>query len=75
MGDGSFKLGDGTAAWFQKPNPAHIESMASSESDQSAYQSEVGGLSGIATMARLICEHYGITQGTVTIACDGLSVS
>jgi hypothetical protein len=40
--------------------------------DQSASRSELAGLFGIATIVYLLCQYRDITEGTVTIDCDGL---
>jgi hypothetical protein len=38
-----------------------------------AYHSELSGILGILTLNNLLCVHYGINSGGVTLACDGLS--
>jgi putative intracellular protease/amidase len=78
VSDGSFKLEHGTAAWvIEAASSLHritgVGVIPGTASDQSAYRSELGGLFGIAVMVKVICEHHGITQGTASIACDGLS--
>ena len=41
--------------------------------DQSAYQSELAGLYGIAAIVNLLCQYHKITEGSVNIGCgDGL---
>jgi hypothetical protein len=42
-------------------------------SDQSAYRSELAGISGILAALALITQHYNITNGSITIALDGES--
>jgi len=77
VSDGSYKDGSGIAAWM-------IQDMASKNilsgttiipghtSDQSAYQSELGGIFSIVMMIHNICKYYNIPKGTIWIACDGL---
>ena len=80
VSDGSYKEDFGTAAW-------QVEGAMTSQADktairgqlvvpgdprdQSAYRSELSGLYGIVTMVNLLCTHYDISKGKVTIACDG----
>jgi hypothetical protein len=40
---------------------------------QSAYRSELSGILGIQKLVQLLTLHYGISNGGVTLACDGLS--
>ena len=80
VSDGSFKDQFGTAAWRIEGQDADPVSKAWLEGscvipglplDQSAYRSELGGLYGIVTMAKLFCKVASITSGHITIACDG----
>jgi hypothetical protein len=41
--------------------------------DQSAYRSELGGVYGIMLTCQLLCKVYHVTQGSIEVACDGLS--
>jgi len=70
VSDGSYKDGSGTAAWM-------IQDMLSKQvlsgttiipghtSDQSAYQSELGGIFSIVTMIHNICNYYNISKGMI----------
>jgi len=40
--------------------------------DQSAYQSELGGIFSIVVTIHNICNYYNISKGMIQIACDGL---
>jgi len=77
VSDGSYKDSLGTAAWM-------IQDMVSKQvlsgtsiipghtSDQSAYQSELGGIFSIVATIHNICNYYNISKGMIQIACDGL---
>ena len=41
--------------------------------DQSAYRSELAGITGILSAVAIIIQHYDITEGSITIALDGSS--
>lgn len=42
-------------------------------SDQCSYRSEAAGLFGVVLLINIICQHYEISEGLVTMACDGLT--
>jgi hypothetical protein len=78
ISDGSFKDQHGTASWTVQGEDS-FGALGSSlitpgnPEDQSACRSELAGLFlGIATIVDLLCQYYDITEGTVTIGCDGL---
>jgi hypothetical protein len=41
--------------------------------DHDSFRSELSGLIGIATLVKLLCEYFNITDGALEVACDGLS--
>ena len=78
VSDGSIKDHFGMACWILKPKdqagrtirrPCVVPGGGKS---QSAYRSELAGLYGMATMIRMLCKLYQITEGEVELACDGL---
>jgi hypothetical protein len=79
VSDGSFKSKHGTASWVIEAESSDNRSTGDNitpgaPSDQSSYRSEVSGLLGIGTMVPEICAYHNITEGTIYIGCDGLSV-
>ena len=78
VSDGSFKDARGTAAIvLQGPNAdgeaRAVNRVPGEPEDHDSYRSEVSGLLGIATLIELLCEFFDIQQGSVEVACDGLS--
>jgi len=68
--DGSYKDGSGTAAWMlQEMASKNILSgttiIPGHTSDQSTYQSELGGIFSIVAMIHNIYKYYTITKGTI----------
>jgi hypothetical protein len=77
LSDGSVKDGVGSAAWvLEGANSQHrimgFCQVPGDASDQCSYRSEYAGLYALALAIRLICEHYQIGAGSVTVCCDGL---
>jgi hypothetical protein len=42
-------------------------------SDQSVYRSELSGILAIMIMVKHICSYHHISEGSIELACDGLS--
>jgi hypothetical protein len=78
VSDGSYlethKLG--TAAWIlETPNGVTTSgriTIPGSEEVQGSYRSELGGIYGGLSHVALICKHLKISNGHITIGCDGL---
>ena len=78
VSDGSYKNARGTACWIiEGPDPKYRvfcpHGIPGNATDQTAYRSELGGLYGISTMIKVLCDLHNIKQGETEIACDGLS--
>jgi hypothetical protein len=78
VSDGSFKDTYGTVAWvLEGDNSAGciIGRVISpgTGSDQSAYRSKLSGILAIMIMVKHICSYHHISEGSVELACDGLS--
>jgi len=78
VSDGSYREVMGTAAWTIEGRSSEDQIVSigytpGSEMDQSAYWSELFRLWGILFMTLRFIKDNNITQGAVTIACDGLS--
>ena len=76
VSDGSFREGVGTSAFVLEGPNSHgrivTTNVVPGESeDQSAYRSELAGLYGIISTVEQICLEHSITQGSITIGCDG----
>jgi len=76
VSDGSFKDKFGTAACiFQDESGAGrfvvLNVAPGGPDDQGAYRSELSGLYGIVCTLEQVCIEHSITQGAVTIGCDG----
>ena len=68
----------GTAAWVLEAHSPENRIQGECRApgtgkDQDPYRSETTGLYALATMVHVLCEHHHIDQGSVEIACDGLS--
>jgi len=79
VSDGSYKDGSGTAAWMiqdmvSKNIMSGMTIIPGHPSNQSTYQSELGGIFSIVAMTHNICKYYAITQGKIQIACNGLGL-
>ena len=77
ISDGSFKDEFGTASWIVQGEDEFGSLEGSlvtpgNPEDQSAYRSELAGLYGIAAIVNLLCQYHKITEGSITIGCDGL---
>ena len=78
VSDGSFKDQRGTAALVLQGATHTGEARAVNRvpgepDDHDSFRSELSGLIGIATLVELLCEYFEITEGSVEVACDGLS--
>ena len=47
--------------------------IPSNDRTYGAYRAECSGILGILTALNILCKHYSITQGAITLGCDGLS--
>ena len=77
MSDGSFKDGRGTSAFVlederQKGRVMGVNAVPGEFEDQSAYRSELAGVSGIIATIQCICTTHNITQGSIEVGLDGL---
>jgi hypothetical protein len=78
ISDGSFKDSRGAAGFtIMCPDTGShytgCHTVQGPASANSAYRSELSGILGIQTLARLLCLHFKIDSGGITLACDGLS--
>ena len=78
VSDGSFKDSFGTSAWTLRgaSNEEFITGVnvvPGSDDDQSAFRSELAGLYGIIIATTTLCSFHAITNGCITVACDGES--
>ena len=80
VSDGSFEpfLQTGAAATTIQ-GPTAVLTIAAQcvspgeKDDQSAYRSELIGLYQTIVLVHLVCDHYKVTEGSLELACDGLS--
>jgi hypothetical protein len=79
LSDGSFQNQRGASAWALE-GESEIgcikgwNMVPGSNDDQSAYCSELMGLLVLLVMiGEILCKHHDITEGSITIGCDGLS--
>lgn len=77
ISDGSFKGGFGTASWTIEDDEGGGLSGSvvcpGLSPDMSAYRNELAGLYSIAFITLQICRFFKITEGALTVGCDGLS--
>ena len=78
VSDGSYKNDFGTSAFIMegihgKHRITGRNCIPGSPADQSSHRSELGGIVGIATALKLLCQVHDITEGKITIGLDGLS--
>ena len=78
VSDGSFKDSFGTAGWTLRgcDDSIYITGALVTPGDpqyQSAYRSEISGIYAILTITGVLCTLYDISDGSITIACDGES--
>ena len=80
VSDGSYKeeAGDhyGTSAFVlrganRSAGALGINSVPGHNHEQSSYRSELAGISGSLAIIAAVCDKYGITSGSITIALDG----
>jgi hypothetical protein len=74
--DGSFKNCSGASAFMICSDPIanriiSINAVPGAADEQSAYRSELAGVSGIMHTLKLLCKKFKITQGSVQIGLDG----
>ena len=76
VSDGSYKEEFGTAAWVLEDSTG-TQSIVGRlispgfASDQSAYRSEISGIYGMVAMVEGIAKVWKLTQGKITLGCDG----
>ena len=78
VSDGSFKDEYGTAGWTIRGDTDDVFITGSNITPgdgqyQSAYRSELSGLYGIVVAVEVLCRVFNITDGSITVACDGES--
>jgi hypothetical protein len=79
ISDGSFKDGYGTAAFIlmDAEDPKLLIRgrviTPGSREDQNAYRSELAGIYAMTVIQWALSEFFGLTTGTIEVACDGKS--
>jgi hypothetical protein len=78
VSDGSYKDNRGSSASILVGNDINKAILSANyvpgdSASQSAYRSELAGISGSLTHISAVCEKYNIESGTVTLALDGES--
>jgi hypothetical protein len=73
--DGSYKLSRGTSAFTLMGTDlakriVGVNAVPGSKSDQSAYQSELAGISGVASVVNAICKLHNVTSGMIEMGLD-----
>ena len=76
VSDGSFQYGLGTASWVieGKNSENRIRgdcTIPALPHIHDSYRSEVGGIHGVVIMVELICQQFGIMDGSIIMGCDG----
>jgi hypothetical protein len=77
VSDGSYKHDRGAAGLvlqegFNKTNRIRLSNVIPGTAEaQSSYRSELGGIYGIVCVVELLATTYGLTDGSITIGCDG----
>jgi hypothetical protein len=78
VSDGSYQDSFGSAAWVLEGTTdkgritGEVGTPRDSES-QSSYRSKLKGLYYIVLTVSTLCAHYGLTEGGITVGCDGES--
>ena len=80
VSDGSLKFEFGTSALTLQARNCKVENekvravnvIPGRREDQSSYRSEIGGIFGIVVYVGLVCKVFKITQGKITVGCDGI---
>jgi hypothetical protein len=75
---GSKKDGYGTAAWTIESSTAEGKIYGKvispgTSTDHTSYRSELTGILSCVIFINKLCQFYTITQGSITLGCDGLS--
>jgi hypothetical protein len=76
VSDGSFKHNRGTSASILTGSNPKIRIMSvnnvpGNPDEQSAYRSELAGISGSISLIKAVCEKHDVTSGRITIGLDG----
>ncbi len=76
VSDGSYKNDNGTSAFLLCAADVTnciigVNAVPGSPSEQSAYRSELAGVSGILLALKILCKKFDITSGSVEIGLDG----
>jgi hypothetical protein len=76
VSDGSYKNDNGTSAFLLCADDVDnciigVNAVPGAPSEQSAYRSELAGVSGILMAIKLVCKKFKITSGSVEIGLDG----
>ena len=79
VSDGSYKAGRGTAAFILETSDKFepqgrivgVNIIPGETDDQSAYRSEIGGISGIVETIGILCARHSITSGAIEVGLDG----
>ena len=75
VSDGSYKEAHGTASWWIETEEDCMsgDTLAPGMAqDQSSYRSELAGIYSILIIMHHMCRYYAVTEGGITIGCDGL---
>jgi hypothetical protein len=77
VSDGSFKQGRGTSAFLLEGSGGAVgrilgaNEIPGAEVDQSAYRSELGGISGVIATVACLCRLYDIRSGAINVDWTG----
>jgi hypothetical protein len=79
VSDGAFKDGRGTADFVleDSEHPCEdsraigVNTVPGSLDDNSAYRSEISGVSGVVSTVNCVCKAYGVTKGSIEVGLDG----
>jgi hypothetical protein len=76
VSDGSYKNNNGTSAFLLCAETVDnciigVNAVPGAPAEQSAYRSELAGVSGILLAIKILCKKFNITSGSVEIGLDG----
>ncbi len=77
VSDGSYKQNRGTSAFLLEGRDGEtnrvtgLNEIPGAPSDQSAYRSELGGISGIIATVDCLCRFHHVSSGSINVRLDG----
>ena len=77
VSDGSYKQNRGTSAFLLEGKDGEtnrvvgVNQIPGEMEDQSAYRSELGGISGVVASVHCICKVHAVTKGSINCRLDG----